>query len=65
MEYLSRDNWEKFQEKFPDAYNFLVRKNLEGEFNLLEGIQIRGRTLNDYQKKRHEELRQLIEINKY
>lgn len=60
MQYINEKDWKEFEEKFPDAYNFLIARDLKGEYNILKRMHEKH-TPNEYEKKRFEELKRLME----
>jgi len=52
---ISQEAWTEFNDKFPGAVLFLTTENLKGELRALE----KSPMLNDWEKKRLEELRHI------
>ena len=64
LQYLNENDWKEFVEKHDQAYKFLLQRNLEREFELLDHLKKKSNLscwLNDWQKKRHAELKKLFD----
>ena len=58
MNYLNENDWSEFRDKFPSAFNFLVRRSNANEYTILTMKPIES--LTEYEKKRVNELSHLF-----
>lgn len=57
MKYITSDQWQEFNIKFHEAYQWLISASLKSELEHLENIKDHN-YFNDWQKKRLTELRE-------